>query len=171
MDKLEESWTDRDVHPLVLKKNHRPEVQKHGQIGFREVGKRCACERCSVVRREMKGKTRDLRKVAMTATAVVAAAIATRSSSSRHSWHHGSSGLSFFLSYWQSSNQQTVQIGAKHSVKFFPKKKKNELIVQNNTLGEHFLKMWDQLKTIIIIVFLPSRQAGKQSQQNKTKQS
>jgi hypothetical protein len=60
------------------------------------VGKRCACERYGVVRREMKGKTRDLRKVAMTATAVVAAAIATRSSS-RHSWHHGSSGLSFFL--------------------------------------------------------------------------
>jgi hypothetical protein len=115
----------------------------------------------------MKGKTRDLRKVAMTATAVVAAAIATRSSS-RHSWHHGSSGLSFFLSYWQSSNQQTVQIGAKHSVKFFPKKKKNELIVQNNTLGEHFLKMWDQLKTIIIVVFLPSSQA---SRANKTKQS
>jgi hypothetical protein len=26
MGKLEESWTDRDVHPLLLKKNHRPEV-------------------------------------------------------------------------------------------------------------------------------------------------
>jgi hypothetical protein len=27
-----------------------------------------------------------------------------------------------FLSYWQSSNQQTVQIGAKHSMKFFKRK-------------------------------------------------
>jgi hypothetical protein len=51
----------------------------------------------------MKGKTRDLRKVAMTATAVAAAAIATRSSS-RHSWHHGSSGLSFLLAKFKPAN-------------------------------------------------------------------
>jgi hypothetical protein len=55
----------------------------------------------------MKAKTRDLRKVAMTATAVVAAAIATRSSSSssRPSWHHGSSDLSFLLAKFKTSKQ------------------------------------------------------------------
>jgi hypothetical protein len=58
----------------------------------------------------------------MTATAVVAAAIATRSSS-RHSWHHGSSGLSFFLIGKVQTFQQTVEIGAKHSMKFFTKTK------------------------------------------------
>ncbi len=128
------------------------------------MGKRCACERCSVVSREMKGKTRDLRKVAMTATAVVvAAAIATRSSS-RHSWHHGSYDLSFLLAKFKPANSSNR---SKTFHEVVPKK--NELIVHNNTLGEHFLKMWDQLKTIIIIVFLPFQ--AEASRANKAKQS
>jgi hypothetical protein len=112
----------------------------------------------------MKGKTRDLRKVAMTATAVVvAAAIATRSSS-RHSWHHGSYDLSFLLAKFKPANSSNR---SKTFHEVVPKK--NELIVHNNTLGEHFLKMWDQLKTIIIIVFLPFQ--AEASRANKAKQS
>jgi len=100
----------------------------------------------------------------MTATAVVvAAAIATRSSS-RHSWHHGSYDLSFLLAKFKPANSSNR---SKTFHEVVPKK--NELIVHNNTLGEHFLKMWDQLKTIIIIVFLPFQ--AEASRANKAKQS